>query len=293
MALYEDLRSVDLIKPIEKAIRSGEIPQPNTKGKIVLENAWHPQRNWVDVKYDLNRRCDLWWGIYFEHYKFIPKGCRNCWKVVVKPRNLKELFLISDIQHKTQRNSKAGIEKREYTGNQGGYSAFWYADLDKGLKDGRRLFEDVSKDLKDVTDLKPILKRGCTEMEIKFSPSSKWDEFAEEGKWDVLESRLDDFFVKGSQVEEPILVFKTHSLISWIEYALAHGDPSVAEFIDQDSNVPKPETYHQGGKHSVNNFKSTWGENGKDNNKSKHTTGTDKSTSGLGETEDRKISIVS
>ena len=293
MALYEDLMDIDLIRPIEKAIRAGSMPQPSTDGKIHLENAWHPQRSWVDVKYDLERRCDAWFGIYFEHYNFVPRGCRNCWKVTVKPRNLKELFLISDIQHKTQRNSKAGIEKREYTGNQGGYSAFWYADLHKGLKDGRRLYDDVCKDLKDVTDLKPILKRGCTEMEITFSPSSKWDEFAEERKWDALEKRLDNFFVKGSQVTSPILEYKTHSLISWIEYAKAHGDPSVVEFMDQDSNVSKMEQYHQSGKNSNVNFKSTWGKDGKDNNGFVNAESADKSNGKLGEEEDRKISIVS
>jgi len=291
MALYEDLMMIDVIGPIEEAINSGELPQPGTDGKIHLENAWHPDRNWVDVKYDLNRRCDIWIGIYFKLYKFIPIGCRNCWKVCARPRNLKELMVVSEIQHKTNRNSKSGIEKRNYTGNQGGYSSFWYADMEKGLSGGRELYDLVVKDL-EGTGLKPILKRGCTELEIKYHPSSNWDKLAEENGWDKMERLLDMFFVKGGQVKEPVMFYKTHSLISWIKYAKAHGDPSVAEFIDQDSNVPKMEHYHQGGKHSVNNFKSTWGENGKDNNKSKQTTGTDKVTDKLGETEDRKISIV-
>lgn len=290
MALYEDLVSIDIIEPIEEALRKGNLPLPNTEGKIILENAWHPHRTWVDVNYDLNRRCDIWHGIYFEYYRMIPKGCRNCWKVTLKPRNLKELFLISDVQHKTQRNSKAGLEKRDYTGNMGGYSAFWYGDLKKGLEGGRELYDLVCKDLEGITDLKPVLKRGCTEMEIAFKDSSKWDDIAEEREWDKREKQLDDFFVFGKQVEKPILVYKTNSLLKWIKYAKDHGDPTVAEFIEQNSNVPKPETYHQGGKHSNMNFKSTWGEDGKDNNKPKRA---DKKRDRLGEKESGKISVIS
>ena len=291
MALYEDLMTIDVIGPVENAISLGKLPPPNTEGKIALENAWSPERNWVDVKYDLNRRCDAWLGIYFEYYKFIPKGCRNCWKVCARPRNLKELMVVSEIQHKTGRCSKSGIEKREYTGNQGGYGSFWYADIDKGLEGGRELYDLVVKDL-EGTGLKPTLKRGCTELEVQYHPSSDWDKMAEENGWDKMEKLLDMFFVKGKQVKEPIMFYKTHSLISWIKYAKAHGDPSVAEFIDQDSNVPKMEQYHQGGKHSNMNFKSTWGENGKDNNKSKQDAGTDKVTGKSVKKEDNKISIV-
>ncbi len=260
MALYEDLASIDLIGPAERAMRAGDIPYPSCDGRVHLDNVVFPERYWVDVQFDLSRRCEVWSPIYFKVYGIIPIGCRNCWKISARPRTLKELFEVSDIQHRTNRNSKSGVEMRPHTGNQGGYSSFWYAPLDGGLEGGRELYKLVKEDLKD-TDLKPVLKRGCTEMEIGKPPSSDWDDFAKNEKWDLKEDLLNAFYVFGEQVQVSHTVFKVHSLLAWIKYARAHGDPTVGEYIDEDEHkVKKLEAYHQGGKFSNMNFKSTWRE---------------------------------
>lgn len=290
--LFEDLCSIDLITPIERAIATGHMPPPNTEGKIQLENAWDPERNWVDVCYDPNRRCDLWLDVIFRYYRIVPRGCRSCWKVTVRPKTLKQLMDVSEIQHKRNINAKSGIEKRDYTGNKGGYAAFWYAPLDGGLKGGRELYDLVKKDLKD-TGLEPSLKRGCTEMEMAYNPSSKWDEIAKNNGWDAREDILNDFFIKGKRVEEPILVYKTHSLISWMKYAKAHGDPTIVEFMEEHNLVRPVEHYHQSGNHSAINFESSWGNNGKNNNRPDDAEDEKKNSgSKHGEKEGGKISLL-
>lgn len=88
--------------------------------------------------------CMLWKGIIFDIFcvnflhkedRFIPQGCQNCHKVVVKPRTYKELLDLRKLQVELDYPSKCGIEERSFS--KGLYGGYFYCG---GIEDGRSRF---------------------------------------------------------------------------------------------------------------------------------------------------------
>ena len=53
---------------------------------------------WFHVKHHPEADCNLWHKIIFDYYHFIPEGCLSCWKVVVRPRWIEDLFKLLEFQ---------------------------------------------------------------------------------------------------------------------------------------------------------------------------------------------------
>ena len=248
MALYEELARVDVISPVINLLKSGKFAM-DWDGKIKPEERVPFDRYWITNVFCPDRKCHLWAPIYFNKYRIIPKGCRSCWKVVLNPKTLRELFDVMNIQNNMKIPAKTGLELRPYTGNVGGYGAYWYAPLADGLEGGRKMFKKLSEKF-DRKDL--ILKRGCTEMELKYYPSSIWDDFRE--GWDLKEALLDATYecVKERPTKEPG-AYITYTMMQWIEWAFEHGDQTYRDYTDQDFKLAY-ELYHHGG-HHTNKFK--------------------------------------
>lgn len=236
MALYEDLCAADVLGPISELLMQGRL-KLGYNGKIVLERGLLPNQPWIYTRVLTDRRCGKYLQIYFARYRFVPKVCRHCWKVVWTGDRIEQLFKVMELQEEFSCASKCGIEQRAESGKLGKYQGFWYAPIVNGLEGGRSLYRQVVDKLtKEKVLMGPeiILKRGCTEMEQTWPPSEKWDEYAERYDWDRDEALCDALFEESSNYAPEPLVMKVHVLKTWIEYAAAHRDPSVGKFCKKD-----------------------------------------------------------
>lgn len=129
---------------------------------------------------NIEKPCNLWMSFTYRLLArnllqkkdwFIPQGCQECYKVVVRPRTYRELLDLEAMMLEIETNCKCGIEERPYT--RGIYGAYFY---NTGLQEGIERYEKI-RDAVDVyisPDVQVFLKRGCTEYERDHGPSDKW-----------------------------------------------------------------------------------------------------------------------
>lgn len=272
-SLYTRLKSNDVISMVYPLLASGVFRArepdgyivPNLEG-IMTESPWiHTAEN------DLKFHCRLWHNISFnvvsknipKPYQFVPRGCQECWKVVVKPKTVEQLFSVLDIQQKLNRTSKCGIEERPTV--KGLYGAYFFNNsLDEGLE----RYEIIKSELLNTEVLSPlvdevdqngrttriILKRGCTEMEHTVGPSNKWEITETQNMIeDLIEKYIEMDLNKGGQPPHII----NHIKCRWIEWAAGNEDetylnytdgpltPDVAARKTTNHNIPGYFTYHQ------------------------------------------------
>ncbi|ACL06232.1 hypothetical protein Dalk_4554 [Desulfatibacillum aliphaticivorans] len=196
---------------------------------------------WHHVKSAHNKRCNLDHHIIFDHFGFIPSRCMECWKVVVNPRTVKELFLLLEVEKGLGLASKCGIEVRDYT--HALYGGYFYGN---SVEEGRNIYEIVRAAVNEhiSPEIPVVLKRGCTEFEMKFWPSVSWfitDENRE------METYIED------RVEDPKRVLQgqpdhllDHIHRKWIKWAFAHGDSTYKEFTNGEPLYPETVKYHEG-----------------------------------------------
>ena len=245
MGLYEELAAVDVMDPIAELLNSRRMRiDPNTQRAAIDFQSITP-KPWVYAGIDRLRECSLWKDFIFEHFKIIHPGCFSCWKICFRPATLEKLFATMRLQHSMKEqtipgtdreyHSKCGIERRSYVGAMGGYGAFWYAPLDLGLDVAREVHKNVEKRVHAEVDanVSVILKRGCTEFEMMYSPSDKWEEMAENGNWEtkirMVESITPDY--KRPMIEDYSMSV-IHSQKMWIEHAARHGDMTYMKYSD-------------------------------------------------------------
>lgn len=193
---------------------------------------------WHYVRTDPDRSCTTLRGIIFLAFKFVPSRCQECWKVVVKPKTLKELFQLEALQEGCDFYCKCGIEIRpEISTCYGGY--FYFNSAEEGIAGLVKVREMVASGIS--PDIKVILKRGCTEMEAMFPNSSKWTVTEEQKR---IEAKL---FSKMSISKSP-LKQTTDQLrrtrMNWVEFAWSIDDPTYYEFNDEPLYQP-PDTYER------------------------------------------------
>jgi len=238
MALYEQLCAADVLGPINRLLDEGRLKAKIVNGelKVKLERMVSGSGPWINTRVGNDRLCAKWLGIYFKFYRFIPKGCRHCWKVVWTGKTIEQLFKIKEIQKEMDLVSKCGIERRPDTGKLGHYQGFWYTPLDGGLKGARELWRQVKDRLMKEPLLAPVelvLKRGCTEMEHQWHPTDRWDELAAAYMWDRDEALCDSIFEDEYNFWKEPTVVQVSVMKTWIEYAAAHKDPTVEKFCDK------------------------------------------------------------
>jgi len=171
---------------------------------------------------------------------FVPSGCQNCYKVVVRPQNLIQLFALDDLQTNFGHPCKAGIELRPSV--EGLYGGYFY---NQGLEDGKACYVRVRAAIDANPHLGPevpvILKRGCTEMEHETGPSDKWEVSEEQV---IIENLVREWVVLAPDLDaqpEPI-VWRTKR--KWIEFARQNGDKTYKKFTGGKLIVPGYVTYH-------------------------------------------------
>lgn len=247
---YDWIVSNDIFEWVKPLIENSGWRWRESDGKIysqlkpsIVETPWH------HVKTDYRLKCGLWHQIMFDlvgnklpnNQKFVPSKCQNCYKVVVRPKTVKQLFALKNLQGELNCPSKCGIERREAVhGLYGGY--FYNVGLKAGLEKYEIVVEAVKKNKylgKEIAD-KIILKKACTEYEHAVGDSAKWEITDAQLHIEGLLERwliMDD--VELIQPEKMI----HHVHRRWIEWAYANGDPTYAHFTGGKPLYPSYSTY--------------------------------------------------
>lgn len=230
-------------------------------GKIDCIKRMMPDPPWAYIKPGENQNCHLWHQVFFNFvhdHKKVPIPCQNCWKVVLMPRDIEELFASYILIHETGRAGKCGIEgDRANTDRL--YGAYFY---NNSVQEGMECYDIVRKAVnRDKTyemtilgapvkvrfnngyddPVNVVLKRGCTEFEQQCGPSDKWtwdDDQVEEERiagnafvQDVVTTKMSD-----SQIARLVYV--------WIHHAMKWGDKKYTMFTNGNKLYPPPVTYH-------------------------------------------------
>lgn len=203
---------------------------------------------WHHVSSDHFLDCQTWHRVLFDLFsrtmppgsQFVPTGCQNCWKVVVRPKTLLGLFALLHIELRMDVPSKCGIEIRETVhGLYGGY--FYTHSLEEGIERYKAVREAVSAEKNLGPETTVLLKRACTEYEMLVGDSDKWEVTDEQRRIELLVNR---WYVRDhTMVEQPDCVKKrVHR--KWIEWAFANGDSTYLNFTNGEPLYKPYVTYH-------------------------------------------------
>jgi len=187
-----------------------------------------PRTPWVYHHPDYQSDCHFWNDIIFKRFGLMPSFCMECYKVLIVPDTVDELFKLCDVQDQlVGMTSKCGLEARDETGrNYGGYH--YNRGLDRGKECYALLRDLVNKHV--GTGVRIGLKRSCTEFERKFGRSDEWPEITDEQL--AFEER-----VKGMICEPPKVIPQTPDLVKhiknkWVHWAHSRGDMSYLMYTD-------------------------------------------------------------
>jgi hypothetical protein len=205
---------------------------------------------WIYVRPAPTRLCHIWHKIYFQHFNIIPSQCHQCWKVVIRPRTIEELFALYEYQmHQYNAPCKCGIEDRGYV--EGIYGGYFYND---SLEAGKECLDKVIREFssKFSPEMPIYLKRACTEFEQSWGDSAKW-EISDDQK--ALEKTLNSIFVQDEYKMPQTDHLRSHVFKRWIHKAADHGDMTYLRFTDGVHLVPKIVKYFGTGDDPWQNIK--------------------------------------
>ena len=198
---------------------------------------------WVYVKTVSDARCDIYHRVFFNVLKKVPGRCRNCWKIVVRPRNLVELFDLYEFQREMGVPCKCGIERRPTVdGLYGGY--FYTKSKEQGLERYKQVRKLVNKHLSPRTEV--VLKRYCTEFEIGPGSLGASNELPDQTPEELdLENLILDYFPRvGFGTKQPDHL-TAGVMCEWIGYAYQNGDKTYAAFTDGSPLFRSTVKYHK------------------------------------------------
>ena len=246
MAYYEEIKKRDLITRVKRLLQGGgyffrDDGRIDADRKIAWDGPWH------HVRHQPLLDCGTWHNVLFDVIsmglppaeRFVPSRCQECFKVVVRPKTLKQLFALLDLQKRLNVPSKCGIEIRETVhGLYGGY--FYNLGMEAGLERYSQVRREVDADPLLGADVPVMLKRACTEYEHALGPSDKWTVTPQQLEIEgILETLMTKDDIDRRQTDAHL--FYVHR--KWIEFAYAVGDPTYREFTDGPL-YPDYVTYH-------------------------------------------------
>lgn len=253
MAFFKDLVSADILTDWKPLIDSGKYYVDLKDGKVYetaatqreqLAAAISPDAPWVFQTRHAKLHC-LWNRDIVKTFNFIPKQCRNCWKVVVKPRTVNELFLLERMQRgmidqNPECACKCGIDLRRHTPMP--YAGFFY---NQGFDNGVQRYKEVRMFVNEFIspDVDVSLKKGCTEDELQFGPSDKYELPKDAIRIEML---IDEFFVMIPCSHTQPGNVRQKIMRDWIVFAWSIGDPTASIcFNDGEPLVAPSVTYHE------------------------------------------------
>lgn len=183
--------------------------------------------------------CVFYWDIFYHRFGLIPSHCEGCWKIVVDFPTVADLFLGYDLLSETGLHGKAGVDTREYT--TGMYKAFIYNEAPESEQN----YVTV-RTLMDETfggTVKTILKRGCTEFEMK-ADSTRWNASHEQRAYEQLILSFFEPITERPIQPDWLVRFKKHR---WITEASKVGDLSFKKLPGLENLITavKSRQYHK------------------------------------------------
>ena len=174
----------------------------------------------------------------FKHFNIIPKYCFNCYKVIIEPRTVIELFKIMVIFEKVvfpnDNTRKCLVEGRpQITGT---YKGMVYC---RSIEEGEEMIQLLQPILSDeVSNNIPIaLKRGCSEYALSYPAYAQIKQGATpmeyKSEWQEYEDRADKSAVVNKipnakdTHNSPAYVLDDYKvMLTWLKYAATIGDNS-------------------------------------------------------------------
>jgi len=240
MSYWDELGKKDLVGKLLPLFTQGKLFIDPEDNKIKRPNQVMLINNpWIFIKTAEWTNCALWHQVYFNQLKIIHSACFECFKVVVRPETVKELFAVYDVMQNLDLHSKCGIELRDTIGKL--YGAYFYCH---GLEKGKQTYRTVKKamDEKIRPDMDIILKRGCSEFEQLHGDSSKYEQKG-------YDKEIEELLEANSDI--PVLLFtqpeivKTYIKRMWLAWAWKNNDKTCLEFNDGKAFIAQPVTYHE------------------------------------------------
>jgi hypothetical protein len=163
----------------------------------------------------------------------VPYACRNCYKVKVEAKTLRELVAVKKIVETFNVTHKCGPEvDHKYTSNL--YGAIIYLDgLDAALRLKEVVRELVSRNPLLGPDIPVYVKRGCTFFELACGPS---DQYTFPQKLQELEAQLFPRFIPAKR---PAYLPAAITFATWIATAYRIGDETYLDFTGGKRYYPK------------------------------------------------------
>lgn len=176
----------------------------------------------------------------FETLDFIPSFCLGCWKVVVSPNTLRQLYQLKDLQEQMAKDNpkcwcKCGVEVRHFTAGRlyGGY--FYTNSKEAGLERWREVRTLVDQHIGE--DVSVILKRYCSEYEQKFGDPEKYEQPLKAKPQEIMFlGMLDRDTPEHHQPDWALLQVEQ----TWILHGWRYGTPEDRKQIEEDHNEGKP-----------------------------------------------------
>lgn len=170
----------------------------------------------------------------------VPHGCRDCFKVTVIPRTLRQLVALRDLAAAVDCPAKCGLEiGSAYSQNV--YGGFFYV---LGLEQARRMFAELRRAVDAVPALGPgvamNIKRGCTNFEVQCGPSDRYTFRSEQPE---LESLLQELWWPGKPRAGNDGAARAATLLLWIRTAFQIGDDTYLDFTRGRRLYPRPVSY--------------------------------------------------
>ena len=209
--------------------RDGMI-KPEPTREQVIEN--YP---WVFFGKANSMPCFLRHALYFDAFGFIPEYCaKNCWKTIIKPYTLSDLFRVNDYLKESGVEAKCGIDARQFS-----FGIYLGAIYSKTHSEAKVKEDDASSTL---VGLDVFTKKGCTEFENRLS-SKYWNiTDAQKEIEEKLCERIDHSWHSNfKQPDWQVDKIKTY----WTQSAYAIGDKTWEEspYADKIQRSRKPARY--------------------------------------------------
>lgn len=244
--LYQELNARNIIPRMEEV---GLVSVPGRHispedGKIHKNRAIDTGGGWIYVNPNPEMLC-MEYQLLVKAFGFIPQRCLECYKVVVMPRSFHELMLLLELEENVSRENskvwcKCGIEQRDFVPRN--YGGYFYC---KGLEVGKSRYKTVRKLIDE--NISPgtnvILKRYCTEFELMFGPSDRYQQ--PEGAKETEKRYWDNADVAASALKQPPWV-RDNVIQNWMMFAWGRGDKTVTFYNDGKPLFSPYVTYHEG-----------------------------------------------
>lgn len=243
--------------------------------KLLFRNTWRIQSKHFDPKKPMRtqffRGVDplTWEGQYpnacmrhiavFKKYNIVPKYCFDCYKVVIEPRTVVELFklmmVIEKLDLRNDNTRKCMVETRKQVS--GAYKGLIYC---RSIEEGKEISGIVQKIMSvEISGNIPVsLKRGCSEYADAYPEyaqinqgvavmnyKEEWQEYETLAEQQLVVNPLTP--VNREHEPQTYTAEDAIAMLGWLKYAATIGDESYLKICWRLSPFPKlerPSPFH-------------------------------------------------